>query len=217
MKSEPHPSEILHATRATRPSPLSIFGFRFLIFLLLLLLAPAARAVNFGPEIIISIRDQQLAVLENGRATDRFAISTSRFGVGDQPNSYKTPLGLLWVYDKIGANLPAGSVIKNRSATGEVIPPNARGRDPIVTRIIWLKGLFGDTTHAFERCIYIHGTPEESTLGRACSYGCIRMRSVDVLRVYDKVQIGTHVVISGEPLKKLIREESPNTLDSPSV
>jgi hypothetical protein len=184
--------------------------------LIFLLLATSARAMNFGPEIVISIRDQQLAVLENGHTTGKFFISTSRFGVGDEPNSYKTPVGLLWVYDKIGSNLPAGAVIKNRAATGEVIPANALGRDPIVTRIIWLKGLFGGTGRAFERCIYIHGTPEESTLGRPSSYGCIRMRSNDVLKVYDKVQIGTHVLISEEPLKKLIREEGANTLDEPS-
>jgi len=205
-------------TRVIRHSLLSNFEFRISSFLFLLLLfAASARAVNFGPEIVISVRDQQLAVLENGRATDTFAISTSRFGVGDDLNSYKTPLGLLWVYDKIGANLPVGSVIKNRSATGEVIPANARGRDPIVTRIIWLKGLFGGTAHAYERCIYIHGTPEESTLGRPVSWGCIRMRSTDVLRVYDKVEIGTHVLISNDPLKKLIREESTNTLDAAST
>jgi hypothetical protein len=186
--------------------------------LLILLLATAtAGAVNFGPEIVISVRDQKLAILENGQATARFAVSTSRFGVGDDLNSYKTPLGLLWVYDKIGANLPEGAVIKNRSPTGEVIPANARGRDPIVTRIIWLKGLFGGTDHAFQRCIYIHGTPEESTLGHPCSWGCIRMRSDDVLKVFDKVEIGTHVLISADPLKKLIRQESPNTLDSPSA
>jgi hypothetical protein len=182
-----------------------------------LALTVTVRAVNFGPEIVISVHDQKLAVLENGRATGQFAISTSRFGVGDDLGSYKTPLGLLWVYDKIGGKLPAGAVIKNRSFTGEVIPANARGRDPIVTRIIWLKGLFGGTSHAYERCIYIHGTPEESTLGHAVSWGCIRMRSADVLTVYDKVQIGTHVLISDAPLKKLIREESANTLDATST
>ena len=186
---------------------------KYLLLLLVLTRSlSTACAVNFGPEIVISVRDQKLAVLENGKPTGTFKISTSRFGVGDELNSYKTPLGLLWVYDKIGDNLPAGAVIRNRSATGEVIPPNARGRDPIVTRIIWLKGLFGGTTHAYERCIYIHGTPEESTLGHACSWGCIRMRSTDVLQVYGKVQIGTHVLISPDHLKKLIRQESPNTL-----
>ena len=183
--------------------------------LALLLCAATARAVNFGTEIVISVKDQQMAVLENGTASGTFVISTSRFGVGDELNSYKTPLGLLWVYDKIGDNLPQGAVIKDRSPTGEVIPPNAKGRDPIVTRIIWLKGLFG-ADHAYERCIYIHGTPEESTLGRPSSWGCIRMRSQDVVIVYSKVEIGTHVLISDKPIKQLIREEGINTVDIPA-
>jgi hypothetical protein len=186
------------------------------IFLLLLALATSARAVNFGPELVISVRDQRLAILENGAATATYVISTSRFGIGDELNSYKTPLGLLWVYDKIGDNLPEGAVIKGRAPTGEVIPPNARGRDPIVTRIIWLKGLFG-ADHAYERCIYIHGTPEESTLGRPTSWGCIRMRSDDVVKIYAKVMIGTHVLISDKPLRQLIRQESANTLDAPTA
>jgi hypothetical protein len=42
------------------------------------------------------------------------------------------------------------------------------------------------------------------------------MRSSDVLRVFGKVQIGTHVLISAEPLKKLIREEGPNTAELPA-
>lgn len=193
--------------------------FEFRIFtllpLLLLLAARTASAVNFGPEIVVSVKDQRLAVLENGTAAGTFVISTSRFGVGDELNSYKTPLGVLWVYDKIGDNLPEGAVIKDRSPTGEVIPANAKGRDPIVTRIIWLKGLFG-AEHAYERCIYIHGTPEESTLGRPTSWGCIRMRSEDVVKVYGKVEIGTHVLISDKPIKVLIREEAGNTVDLPA-
>ena len=145
--------------------------YAILILLLLAAAAGSAGAVGFGPELVISVKDQKMAVLENGKATGKYEVSTSRFGVGDELNSYKTPLGLLWVYDKIGDHLPAGAVIKNRSATGEVIPANARGRDPIVTRIIWLKGLFGGTANSYERCIYIHGTPQESTLGKACSWG----------------------------------------------
>ena len=80
---------------------------RILLFLVIILNGAAAMAANFGPEIVISVHDQQMAVLENGRATDKFTISTSRFGIGDQPNSYRTPIGMLWVYEKIGGN-PCG-------------------------------------------------------------------------------------------------------------
>jgi L,D-transpeptidase ErfK/SrfK len=41
----------------------------------------------------------------------------------------------------------------------------------------------------------IHGTPNPELLGRAVSGGCIRMRNADVLRVYDRVQLGTTVIV----------------------
>lgn len=163
-----------------------------------------AHALDFGPSVIISARDQKLAVINNGKVQAKFDISTSKYGVGDDPGSYKTPLGTLWVCNKIGDKLPAGAVIKNRNPTGEIVAANAPGRDPIVSRVIWLRGLFGDNKHAYERCIYIHGTPEEKLLGHAASYGCIRMRSRDIIALYDLVQVGTHVTITDKPLRSML-------------
>ena len=169
---------------------------------------PSARAFDFGPEVFISVHDQELAVVKHNETVAKFRISTSKYGVGDDFGSYKTPAGTLWVCNKIGDKLPAGAVIKNRSATGEVIEANARGRDPIVTRVIWLRGLEDKNHNAYARCIYIHGTPEERTLGRPASYGCIRMRSCDVIKLYDLVSIGTHVTISGKPLAGMLSAEN---------
>lgn len=174
--------------------------------MLLVLCGPLvpARAFDFGPSIIISARDQKMAVINDGKVQAKFDVSTSKYGVGDDPGSYKTPLGTLWVCNKIGDKLPAGSVIKNRNATGEVVAPNAPGRDPIVSRVIWLSGLAGDNKNAYGRCIYIHGTPEEKLLGHTASYGCIRMRSKDIIALYDLVQVGTHVTITDKPLSALL-------------
>jgi hypothetical protein len=173
----------------------------------LLLLPGAALAQDFGPEVIVSVHDQKLALAQNGRVIEKFRISTSKFGVGDDFGSFKTPLGTLWVCNKIGENLPLGAVIAHRNATGEVLCANAPGRDPIVTRVIWLKGLDGETQNAYARCIYIHGTPEERRLGKPASFGCIRMRSKDVVKVYDAVSVGAHVVISDLRLGKLLSAE----------
>ena len=46
-----------------------------------------------------------------------------------------------------------------------------------------------------ERLIYIHGTPEERTIGYPTSYGCVRMRSRDVIDLYDRIRVGTRVYI----------------------
>ena len=65
------------------------------------------------------------------------------------------------IASKIGANAPMGAVFKSRQPTGEILPPNAAGRDPIVTRILWLRGLEKGNARAYSRNIYIHGTPVE--------------------------------------------------------
>ncbi len=178
----------------------------FAILVLALWLIPSARAFDFGSEIVVSVPDQEMAVINRGEVIAKYRISTSKFGIGDEFGTYRTPAGTLWVCNKIGDNLPQGAVIKNRTATGEVLPPNAPGRDPIVTRVIWLRGLEEQNRNAYTRCIYIHGTPEEHTIGRPASYGCIRMRSKDVIAIYDQVHVGTHITISEKRLSSLVRE-----------
>ena len=139
----------------------------------------------------------------------RFPISTSRFGTGDHFGSYKTPLGQFRVCDKIGEDLSPGAVIKHRSATGEVIPVNAPGRDPIVTRLMWLDGLEEQNRNARVRGIYIHGTPEEINLGKPVSWGCIRMRSRDVIQLCQEIPVGAIVSILPDRLPRMHRYEPP--------
>jgi lipoprotein-anchoring transpeptidase ErfK/SrfK len=150
--------------------------------------------------LIISVPDQRMVVLENGVPVARYPISTSKYGVGDCRGRYTTPLGNLQVAQKIGDNAPVGAVFKGRRWTGEVIRPNAFGRDPIVTRILWLRGLDSSNRNAYNRAIYIHGTPEERLIGRPASYGCIRMRSQDVVKVFNTVGVGARISIVNAPL-----------------
>lgn len=145
--------------------------------------------------VVVSVKDQKMAVVKNGKAVKTYKVSTSKFGHGDTNGSNHTPLGWLTVSDKIGGNQPSGMVFKKRKPTGEILQPNAPGRDPIVSRIIWLAGNEKHNKNAKPRCIYIHGTPEEKKLGRPASYGCVRMRSRDVIELYNVVDRGTPVVI----------------------
>ena len=155
----------------------------------------AIAPVDTSNQLIISVRDQKLVLLRNGGKVATYPISTSMFGLGDSWGRMTTPLGYLAVEKKIGDNVPVGAVFHNRRLTGEVIQPNAPGRDPITTRIIWLRGLEAQNAHAFQRCIYIHGTPEEKKIGRPASYGCIRMKSKDVADLYAQVPVGAVVQI----------------------
>jgi L,D-transpeptidase catalytic domain len=173
-----------------------------LVLTALVALLSAARAD--GPSrVIVSVRDQKLMVIGNGEKLATYPVSTSKFGVGDNWGRMTTPLGFLQVAEKIGDHAPVGAVFRNRRFTGEIIKPNAPGRDPVITRIIWLRGLQPSNAHAFSRCIYIHGTPEEKYIGRPASYGCIRMKSRDVADLYAQIPIGAIVEIVPDKLPKV--------------
>ncbi len=176
-----------------------------------ILLASCAAPRDVDHHIVVSVHDQKLALLEKGNLVATYPISTSKFGLSDRPGSYGTPLGELEIADKIGDGAPAGTVFKDRRRTGEVVGVNAPGRDPIVTRIIWLRGREGRNANAFPRDIYIHGTPEELNIGRPASYGCIRMRSIDVINLYSQVGQGAHVSIITSPLTAVIPELTSGT------
>ena len=166
-------------------------------FALISLTTSLRAAVEFQTpnRVIISVRDQKLMLLQGNAKVATYPVSTSKFGLGDRWGSLATPLGVLQVAQKIGDRAPLGAVFHNRRFTGEVLRPNAPGRDPVITRIIWLRGLESANAHAFSRCIYIHGTPQEKLIGRPASYGCIRMRSMDVIDLYNRVQVGATVIV----------------------
>ncbi len=136
-----------------------------------------------------------MLLVRDGKPVKSYKISTSKFGIGDRPGSNCTPLGRLKVAKKIGDRAPSGAVFKSRRRTGEVLRPDAPGRDPIVTRIMWLAGMERHNQNTFRRTIYIHGTPEERRLGSPASYGCIRMGSKDVIDLYNRVGTGADVFV----------------------
>ncbi len=148
-----------------------------------------------GNSVVVSVDDQRLVLINNGAAVKSYPVSTSKFGLGSASRSHKTPLGKMYVYQKIGEGMRSGTVFKNRRPTGEIVGPNAPGRDPIVSRILWLEGLERSNSNTKERLIYIHGTPEERTIGWATSYGCIRMKSRDVIDFYGRVNRGTGIYV----------------------
>lgn len=146
-------------------------------------------------EIRVSVADQKIALIANGKPVKVYPCSTSKFGLGDRNGSYATPTGKLLVAQKIGAGQPIGRVFHGRQPSREIVQPNSPGRDPIVTRILWLAGKEASNAGAYRRCIYIHGTPEEKNIGRPASYGCVRMKSKDVVDLFNKTPLGMPVNI----------------------
>jgi len=172
--------------------------------LLLALFLASCAAPDTQHHIVISTRDQKLALLDRGNLMALYPVSTSKFGLGDSRGSRFTPLGQLQIAEKIGDSAPSGTVFKDRRRTGEIVLANSPGRDPIVTRILWLRGLEAQNANAFGRDIYIHGTPEEWRIGSPASYGCIRMRSSDIIQLYNIVGVGAAVTIVTTPLSNAV-------------
>ena len=206
--------------RAKLPTPLPLGRgegnkFRAITSFFLVLVSLSwspAHATPLSADMIVSVPDQELALVDRGKLIARYSISTSKFGTGDSSASYRTPLGTLFVSAKIGDRLPPGAVIKNRIPTGEIVTVDAAGRDPIVSRVIWLRGMETQNQKARDRCIYIHGTPEERRIGKPASFGCIRMRSRDVIDLYDRVHIGTHVLITLRRIHDFVKPDEPDLL-----
>jgi lipoprotein-anchoring transpeptidase ErfK/SrfK len=187
---------------------LAIRPYQFMAILISVLLTSCA-APDTQHHIVISTREQKLALLDRGNLMAIYPVSTSKFGLGDWGGSSCTPLGELEIAKKIGGDAPVGAVFKDRRRTGEIVAPDSPGRDPIVTRILWLSGREVQNANAFARYIYIHGTPEERSIGLPVSYGCIRMRSNDIINLYNAVGPKTEVTIIDGPLASIIPTLAP--------
>jgi lipoprotein-anchoring transpeptidase ErfK/SrfK len=144
--------------------------------------------------IHISIRDQRLTLKEDETSIRTYPVSTSRFGIGSEEGSLKTPIGRFRVAEKIGADMPASTIFKSRVPLkpDDPLPPT---EDLVMSRILWLDGLDEHNANTRERFIYIHGTKHEGKIGDPASCGCIRMRNADVVELFDLVDHDTPVII----------------------
>jgi len=143
----------------------------------------------------VDVPRQTLHLLSNGVAVKSWPVSTSKFGIGTEPGSFRTPLGRFRICEKIGDSAPAWAVFKSRRPTGEIAVFGG-GEDGILTRILWLEGLGEENRNTRDRFIYIHGTNQEDLIGQPASHGCIRLRNEDVIELYSLVPPGAEVEIS---------------------
>ena len=145
-------------------------------------------------KIDISIREQLLRLKRDDETLQTYPISSSRFGLGSEEGSMKTPVGKFRVAEKIGHGAAPGTIFKARVALGPDDPlPDTE--DFVTSRILWLDGLEEHNENTRDRFIYIHGTRHEDKIGRPDSHGCIRMRNDDVIELFDLVDETTPVVI----------------------
>jgi lipoprotein-anchoring transpeptidase ErfK/SrfK len=142
----------------------------------------------------VDVSCQRMNLLIGGLVDREYEISTSRFGLGPEEGSYKTPLGRFVVTEKFGDGAPPGAVFRSRQMTGEIALPGG-DEDLVLTRIFWLSGLDPGNANTHDRYIYIHGTNQEALIGQPASHGCVRMRNAEIIVLYDLVPVGTPVEI----------------------
>lgn len=148
-------------------------------------------------QIRVDIERQTLRLMKEKETIYQYPVSTSKFGLGTQEGSFRTPTGRFLIHEKIGANAPAWMIFKGRVATGELASPGG-DEDLVLTRILWLDGIDPENSNTRDRYIYIHGTNQEEMIGRPASHGCIRLRNLDVMDLYDRVATGTEVFVMPE-------------------
>ncbi len=143
----------------------------------------------------VDVASQMLHLLRGVQVVRSFPVSTSRFGLGCEEGSYRTPLGRFRIAGKIGEGAAPGTIFRGRVPTGELARAGGE-EDLILTRILWLHGIQPDNANTHKRFIYIHGTNQEDKIGTAASHGCIRMRNDEIAELFDLIPDGTEVEIA---------------------
>ncbi len=155
--------------------------------------------------IIVSTTEQLLFFIKNNYVVSSYPVSTAKAGLGNFSGSFKTPLGVHKIKEKIGEGAKPGTIFKGRKNTQTVTkilrnPEEKSDSDNITSRILWLTGMekgvnLGGNVDTHDRYIYIHGTDEEGRLGLPVSHGCIRIGNTEIIELFDHIDVGTIVTI----------------------
>ena len=148
----------------------------------------------------ISVPLQEGYLVEDNRLIWTFPISTSRFGLGTEEGSNRTPLGQFRVCEKYGGRASNGTIFKGRKAVGEWNPEKETDEDLVLTRILRLESTAAGLENTYLRYIYFHGTNQESLIGTPSSHGCIRLSNQNSMKLYSLIPVGTLVNIRDEKL-----------------
>lgn len=151
--------------------------------------------------IVVDTALQRLFDVDSTFPQRAYPVSTSRYGTGNREGSYRTPLGIHRIAEMIGHNAPSGRIFTDRCDTHQDWTPGTGAENLILSRIMWLEGLEpginrGPGIDTRERYIYIHGTNREEEIGTPISHGCVLMRNIDVIDLFDRLEKGTIVVIN---------------------
>ncbi|RWA58888.1 L,D-transpeptidase [Mesorhizobium sp.] len=138
-----------------------------------------------GPQkpgtIVIDTHQNFLYLVEKDGKARRYGVGTGKPGF-EWSGTHKITDKRVWPDWR-----PPAVMIKREAAKGRYLPTYLAGgeENPLGARALYL----GTTEYR------IHGTNQPWTIGGAVSSGCIRMRNEDVVDLYERVNVGTTVVV----------------------
>lgn len=144
----------------------------------------------------VSVPDQELRLYEHGQVMISLPVSTSKFGLGSEEGSNRTPLGTFRICEKYGAKSLEGTIFKGRKPEGLWNVGDEAEKDLVLTRIFRLESEEPGLENTYQRYIYFHGTNQEALIGTPASHGCIRLKNNDISSLFSQVPVGTSVVIT---------------------
>ncbi|MFT4772361.1 MAG: hypothetical protein ACI9CP_001705 [Cryomorphaceae bacterium] len=159
---------------------------------------------EFDSFLYVAVKKQKLFFVENNEVVAEYSVSTAKKGLGSEVGSFKTPQGLHKVAEKVGSEVEPFGIIKQKVDTGAkaeaVLQAKSTDQDLITSRVLHLTGLeeginLGGDVDSYNRGIFIHGTHEEGLIGTPASKGCVRMKNADVIDLFERIEVGTFVVI----------------------
>ncbi len=154
--------------------------------------------------LAVRIGTATMQFFTKGVLVKSYIISPSKRPPSNLKDSLGTPRGLHEIAERIGAGQPPGMVFKSRVPTGrhylETLEQEPENENLITSRILWLRGLEprvnqGGNVDTYERYVYIHGTNHDERIGEPLSSGCVLMRNLDIVELYEQIRVGDQVLI----------------------
>lgn len=134
---------------------------------------PATTLTRTETRLLLNLKKRRVFVYQGQKIIASYPVAIGRRG-------WETPTGQFRVIQMVR------EPVWEHPFTGQLVPSGKN--NPLGAR--WI-GFWTDGANF----IGFHGTPQENLIGQAVSHGCVRMRDRDIKALFEKVKIGTSVIV----------------------